>query len=81
MNDEKQIKTVRGERRTRRGSTELVLILMLLLGGCTEAGMEGRTNTGHLTTKHSVRDIARHPAFRGFGELLLPWEENYDTRL
>jgi acetyl esterase/lipase len=31
-----------------------------------------------------VRDIVSHPAFKGFGELMLPWEDNtkyFDTRL
>ena len=68
----------------RLGSTGLALLLMLSLPGCTEAGMEARTKQGHLTTSHSVRDIASHPAFQGFGELVLPWEDNsryYDTRL
>lgn len=30
----------------------------------------------HLTTDDSIRDVATHPAFRGFGELLLPWLDN-----
>lgn len=39
---------------------------------------------GHLTTDNSIRDIVTHPAFREFGNLLLPWEDNtryYATRL
>jgi hypothetical protein len=46
--------------------------------------MEALTKNEQLTTNHFVRDVVRHPAFKGFGELLLPWEENsryYDTRL
>ena len=38
----------------------------------------------HLTTDNYVRDIINHPAFRGFGELLLPLDNNsgyYNTRL
>jgi len=38
----------------------------------------------HLTTGNSIRDIVDHPAFEGFGELLLPRDENsgwYTTRL
>jgi len=37
-----------------------------------------------LTKKHHILDIVNHPAFKGFGELLLPWDDNskyYDTRL
>jgi acetyl esterase/lipase len=38
----------------------------------------------HLTTDNLVRDIARHPAFKGFGDLLLPLDNNaayYNTRI
>ena len=38
----------------------------------------------HLTTSDYVRDIVNHPAFEGFGELLLARDNNssyYDTRL
>jgi hypothetical protein len=38
--------------------------------------MEALTKNEQLTTNHFVRDVVRHPAFKGFGELLLPWEEN-----
>jgi acetyl esterase/lipase len=43
-----------------------------------------QTNKGHLTTNDYVRDIVSHPAFKGFGELMLPRDDNtdyYDTRL
>jgi acetyl esterase/lipase len=46
--------------------------------------MEAQTKQNHLTVNHSVRDVVNHPAFKGFGELLLPLEDNaryYDTRL
>ena len=39
---------------------------------------------GNLTIDNYVRDIVNHPAFKGFGELLLPLDNNsgyYDTRL
>jgi acetyl esterase/lipase len=43
------------------------------------------SNTGaHLTTNDYVRDIVNHPAFEGFGDLLLARDNNssyYDTRL
>ena len=38
----------------------------------------------HLTTSNFVRDIENHPAFEGYGELLLPRDHNartYDTQL
>ncbi len=38
----------------------------------------------HLTTRNYIRDIVNHPAFEGFGELLLPSDDNsgsYGTRL
>jgi len=38
----------------------------------------------HLTTDNSIRDIVNHLAFEGFGELLLPRDNNsgtYDTQL
>lgn len=46
--------------------------------------MVSRQPHRHLTTEHRVVDIVKHPAFKGFGELLLPWADNrgyYDTRL
>ena len=62
----------------------VLLLLMLFLPGCVEEGMEAQTKNDHLTTNHSVRDIVSHPAFKGFGQLMLPWEDNtkyFDTRL
>lgn len=40
--------------------------------------------SGHLTNGSYIRDIVQHPAFKGFGELLLPLDDNsgyYDTKL
>jgi acetyl esterase/lipase len=48
------------------------------------ATMEDQTKKGHLTTNDYVRDIVNHQAFKGFGALMLPWDDNtsyYDTRL
>ena len=45
---------------------------------------ENRNMNTHLSADNYVRDIVNHPAFREFGELLLPWDDNadyYDTRL
>jgi acetyl esterase/lipase len=58
------------------------LILCLSCGKNTDA-QSGR-NGGHLTTANTVRDIVNHPAFSGFGELLLPRDNNsahYNTRI
>ena len=38
----------------------------------------------HITADNYIRDIVNHPAFKGYGELLLPWNDNsgyYNTRL
>ena len=72
----------------------VVLFLPLLVfanyGNTNEIINEGDENVEpqkqkrHLTVNHFVRDIVRHPAFEGFGELMLPWDDNtkyYDTRL
>jgi acetyl esterase/lipase len=56
-------------------------------GGNGENGIGngGNDNRGtHLKTSDYVRDIVNHPAFEGFGELLLARDNNssyYDTRL
>lgn len=50
----------------------------------TKQPMEPQAKDDHLTVGHRVHDIVNHPAFKGFGELLLPWADNaryYDTRL
>ncbi|MHB9295897.1 hypothetical protein PilKf_01651 [Pillotina sp. SPG140] len=42
------------------------------------------TAAGYLTVENTVRDVINHPAFKGFGELLLPRDYNsayYATRL
>jgi acetyl esterase/lipase len=46
--------------------------------------METHQKDHHLTANDRVVDIAKHPAFKGFGELVLPWADNTkyrDTRL
>jgi len=75
----------------------LVLILAIFLGCTTkdksgkeintsEPKLEGENGKmyGHLTTSNYVRDIVNHDAFKGFGELLLPADNNsasYNTQL
>lgn len=66
------------------GRVGVLLFLMLFLPSCVEEGMEAQTKNDYLTTNHFVRDVVNHPAFKGFGELMLPWEDNvkyFDTRL
>ena len=49
----------------------------------TEAVTTMAVNT-HLTTDNLVQDIAKHPAFQGFGDLLLPNDDNttyYNTAI
>jgi len=37
---------------------------------------------GHLTSDSSIRDLLSHPAFAGFGRLILPWDDRaYDTSM
>jgi len=46
--------------------------------------MNALAANGHLTTHNFVRDIVNHPAFRQFGDLMLPSNDNtgyYDTPL
>jgi acetyl esterase/lipase len=66
------------------GRPGVLLLLMLFLSGCAGKGMESQTKSNHLTTNHFVRDVLNHPAFKGFGELMLPWEDNtryFDAQL
>jgi acetyl esterase/lipase len=38
--------------------------------------------SGHLGTGSTMRDVLRHPAFAGFGRLLLPWDDRaYDEQM
>lgn len=76
----------------------MLLFLILILLSCTREDTIGAGNniieakyseeTGeiydHLTTSNFIRDIVNHPAFEGFGELLLPRDNNsqyYNTQL
>ena len=50
----------------------------------SEYSEENSEMYSHLTTSNFIRDIVIHPAFEGFGELLLPRDHNsgtYDTQL
>jgi acetyl esterase/lipase len=71
----------------------LLAILMIVFLSCrTKDEFTNGSNTNksefdvsdHLTTDNYVRDIVTHPAFKGFGELLLPLDNNsgyYNTKL
>lgn len=80
-------------------SYNLILVFLLaIILSCTTKDKSGKEiNTselehdgenkevyGHLTTGNFVRDIVNHPAFKGFGELLLSRDDNsgyYNTPL
>lgn len=75
----------------------LVLFLAIILSCTTKDKSEKENNTGelkqddqnmvisgHLTTSNYAIDIVNHPAFKGFGDLLLSFDNNsayYNTRL
>jgi len=75
----------------------LVPVVSLIIISCTtddKSVKDGNSNliqhsvalgmNDHLTTVSYVREIVNHPAFKGFGELLLPRDDNsdnYNTRL
>lgn len=55
------------------------VLLSLLL---TSAAAEAERQLGRLTVRSTVGDILRHPAFAGFGRLILPWDDrDYDASL
>lgn len=39
------------------------------------SGVGARQDMRHIHASDTVRDLALHPAFRGFGQLLLPWDD------
>lgn len=75
----------------------LVILLAIILSCTTKDKSEKENNTGeleqddqnmvisgHLTTSNYARDIVNHLAFKGFGDLLLSFDNNsayYNTRL
>jgi hypothetical protein len=82
---------------TQKMSRSLITLMILFVcytGGATMANAntgetlrakgKGQESYGHLTTNDYVRDIVNHPAFKGFGELMLPLDDNtsyYGRRL
>ena len=74
----------------------LLFLLILTMGGADSVMSEGKADeslnakgyateaAGHISIYDSVKDIVKHPAFKGFGEYLLPWDDNtnyYNTLL
>jgi acetyl esterase/lipase len=62
----------------------LMVSIMVSSASCQEGARNNMTISTHLSADNSVRDIVNHPAFSGFGELLLPRDNNssyYNTRL
>jgi hypothetical protein len=61
----------------------LMFLILCLSCGKNSVAQNGQSNN-HLTTENTVRDIVNHPAFSGFGERLLPRDNNssnYNTRI
>jgi len=71
------------------GSVRLLLPFFLLLFATCNADASADSNNDnggtaseaenvktHLTTRDDVRDLVAHPAFKGFGDLLLPRDDN-----
>ena len=79
--------------------SRLLLLLILFHIGCMNNDaissdgnadniLKGKRNAigmhTHITTNDSVQHIVNHPAFKGFGQYLLPWDNganDYDTPL
>lgn len=77
-------------------AARLALLLIAFCAGASESGIarpQGRmaeivqqqsepAKATHLTADSRIRDLLAHPAFSGFGRLLLPWDNRaYDENL
>src|SRR5688500_1281939 len=66
------------------GSMQSVFLSVLIfISACVQTNNNTKVATApkespskHLKTENSIRDVVDHPAFRGFGDHLLPWEDN-----
>lgn len=57
-------------------------LLLPLLVNFSSAVAETGGRADHLTIQSTIRDVLGHPAFAGFGRLILPWDYRaYDERL
>ncbi len=71
---------------TRGGAGAAIIVSLLMLppvrGRTREIEVAGRPGSSHLTPRSTLRDLLNHPAFAGFGALLLPWDDRaYDDRM
>lgn len=72
---------------TRRGAGAALALVVSVLGLAPVDGWARETEVGdgtggHLTPRSSLRDLLNHPAFAGFADLLLPWDDRaYDGTL
>ena len=70
--------------RTRIACTAAVASILLLPAAYSQARDNGmRANRGdHLGVQSTIGDILHHPAFAGFGSLILPWDDRaYDESM
>jgi acetyl esterase/lipase len=68
----------------RNKMTEHQAETLFLRANITTTNFDSLGIYAHLTTYGTAGDIVRHPAFKGFGELLLPLDDNsdyYETKL
>lgn len=57
-------------------------MLLPVRGRAKETELAGRPGNRHLTARSTLRDLLNHPAFAGFGALLLPWDDRaYDESM
>lgn len=68
------------------------ILLLVLFANCNNKDTENYENNSgiknkvdtYLNLSHSIRDVVNHPAFRDYGNMLLPWNDNssyFDTSL
>jgi hypothetical protein len=51
-------------------------------GGSSTPEKAGAPKLGYLSTESNIEDILEHPAFTGFGRLILPWDDRaYDANM
>jgi acetyl esterase/lipase len=63
---------------------KIIIFLIAFTIASLSAYAQETENYAHLTVNNCVRDIVNHPVFKGFGELLLTFDDNtpyYDIRL
>ena len=60
----------------------LVALTLTQAAALETAQAQADRNRGHLTTNSRVRDLLNHPAFAGFGRLILPFDNRaYDETM